>query len=59
MAYGDKRPDTPDAALAELLAGNTRFVAGTRIHPNQDADHRATLVAAQHPFAVIFGCSDS
>ena len=59
MAYDDERPGAPDEALAELLAGNERFVAGTRIHPNQDADHRAALVAAQRPFAVVFGCSDS
>jgi carbonic anhydrase len=50
---------TPEQALAELLAGNRRFVAGTRIHPNQDAEHRAALAANQTPFAVIFGCSDS
>src|SRR5215472_3641718 len=50
---------TPRQALAELLAGNARFVAGTRVHPNQDAEHRASLALAQKPFAVIFGCSDS
>jgi carbonic anhydrase len=50
---------TPRQALAELLAGNTRFVAGSRVHPNQDAEHRASLAMAQNPFAVIFGCSDS
>jgi carbonic anhydrase len=50
---------TPRQALAELLAGNARFVAGTRVHPNQDAEHRASLAGAQTPFAVIFGCSDS
>jgi carbonic anhydrase len=50
---------TPEAALAELLAGNERFVAGTRIHPNQDAEHRAALASSQTPFAVVFGCSDS
>ncbi|HEX6967851.1 MAG TPA: carbonic anhydrase [Micromonosporaceae bacterium] len=53
------RPTTPDEALAELLAGNERFVTDTRIHPNQDAEHRAALAGAQLPFAVIFGCSDS
>ncbi|MDQ1710235.1 MAG: carbonic anhydrase [Frankiaceae bacterium] len=59
MAYIDERPSTPAAALAELLAGNARFVAGTRIHPHQDAEHRAVLVDVQKPFAVVFGCSDS
>jgi carbonic anhydrase len=50
---------TPAEALAELLAGNERFVTGTRVHPHQDAEHRAALAAAQRPFAVVFGCSDS
>lgn len=51
--------DTPGRALAELYAGNRRFVTGTRTHPNQDAEHRAALAGAQTPFAVVFGCSDS
>jgi carbonic anhydrase len=55
----DHRPTTPDEALAELLAGNERFVAGERIHPHQDAEHRAAVAEAQRPFAVVFGCSDS
>src|SRR5262247_2312937 len=48
-----------ESALAELRAGNDRFVTGTRVHPNQDAEHRAALANAQRPFAVVFGCSDS
>ncbi|MEQ4300359.1 carbonic anhydrase [Plantactinospora sp. B6F1] len=59
MAYQDHRPATPSEALDELLAGNERFVAGTRIHPHQNAEHRAVVAAAQRPFAVVFGCSDS
>ncbi|MCI0687987.1 MAG: carbonic anhydrase [Sporichthyaceae bacterium] len=55
----DDPRSSPAAGLAELQAGNRRFVAGTRIHPNQDAEHRAGLADAQDPFAVIFGCSDS
>lgn len=50
---------TPEQALAELCAGNERFVTGTRVHPNQDTEHRAALAAEQYPFAVVFGCSDS
>jgi carbonic anhydrase len=53
------RVSTPSAALEELLAGNQRFVTGVRIHPHQDAEHRASLAYAQRPFAVVFGCSDS
>jgi carbonic anhydrase len=53
------QPGTPAQALAELVAGNLRFVTGTRIHPHQDAEHRAALAGVQTPFAVVFGCSDS
>lgn len=50
---------TPAQALAELHLGNRRFVTGTRIHPNQDAEYRTSLADTQQPFAVLFGCSDS
>lgn len=53
------RPTTPAAALAELVAGNSSFVGGVPVHPNQDAAHRAALTGAQKPYAVVFGCSDS
>nr|WP_269330067.1 carbonic anhydrase [Kineosporia babensis] len=50
-----------DAAgsLAELLAGNRRFVNGEVAHPNQDAHRRSGLANGQRPFALIFGCADS
>ena len=50
---------SPSAALDLLLAGNRRFVRGRPEHPNQDAARRAALAPVQHPFAVLFGCSDS
>lgn len=50
---------TPADALAELVAGNERFVGGAAVHPNQDAARRAALADSQEPFAVVFGCSDS
>jgi carbonic anhydrase len=50
---------TPAEALRLLLDGNERFVAGERLHPNQDADRRYQVEAGQRPFAVLFGCSDS
>ncbi|WP_298253520.1 carbonic anhydrase [uncultured Arthrobacter sp.] len=50
---------TPAAAWLRLQEGNARFVAADASHPNQDASRRASLVNTQHPFAVIFGCSDS
>ena len=50
---------TPADAWAALLEGNDRFVRGEMEHPSQGVGHRAELSAAQAPFAVVFGCSDS
>jgi carbonic anhydrase len=49
---------TADKALARLIAGNERFVAGEE-HPTVHADLIAGLAAGQRPFATIIGCSDS
>ncbi|TDE93926.1 carbonic anhydrase [Occultella glacieicola] len=54
----NRRP-TPAQAWAELMAGNTRFVDGRMEHPSQGVDRRAEVSTEQHPFAVLFGCSDS
>lgn len=56
------QPDSPSAALAELSAGNGRFVAGKRtrtLDTGHDAALRAALTGGQAPFAVIITCSDS
>ena len=50
---------TPADAWHALVQGNDRFVRGEMEHPSQSIDRRASLSEAQHPFAVIFGCSDS
>lgn len=50
---------SPAQAWAALLEGNARFVAGEMEHPSQGVDRRAEVSAEQHPFAVLFGCSDS
>lgn len=50
---------TPTEAWSALRDGNDRFVRGAMEHPSQGIDHRASLSREQHPFAVIFGCSDS
>ncbi|WP_104108769.1 MULTISPECIES: carbonic anhydrase [unclassified Arthrobacter] len=50
---------TPSEAWIELMAGNARFVEASSSHPNQDAARRASLLSHQHPFVMIFGCSDS
>ncbi|WP_287932626.1 carbonic anhydrase [Arthrobacter sp.] len=52
-------PATPEQAWAVLMDGNNRFVAANANHPNQDAARRTSLTDGQHPFATIFGCSDS
>jgi carbonic anhydrase len=50
---------TSSAALQRLVDGNQRFVAGKPLRGDQTADHRHGLMASQHPFATILGCSDS
>lgn len=49
----------PTEAWTALREGNLRFVEGTAQHPSQDAARRHEVSVAQHPFAVVFGCSDS
>ncbi|MBA4142160.1 MAG: carbonic anhydrase [Nitrosospira sp.] len=49
---------TPEAALARLMAGNTRYVAGLSTPLNFDTE-RAALVSGQNPYASILSCSDS
>jgi carbonic anhydrase len=47
-------------ALAQLRAGNARFAANTRDSGSRmSAARRAELAAAQEPFAIVLGCSDS
>jgi carbonic anhydrase len=50
---------TPAAALGRLVEGNKRFAAGAPSHRHEDLGWRRELTAGQHPFATIFGCSDS
>ncbi len=54
-----RTPATPLEAFDPLTTGNLRFAAGVPRHPNQDAVRRADTAAAQHPYAVVFGRSDS
>ncbi|MFD6227956.1 carbonic anhydrase [Streptomyces sp. NPDC060232] len=53
------RPTTPASALRELAAGNGRWRTYHERHPDQTRTVRRTLVAGQHPFAVVLGCVDS
>jgi carbonic anhydrase len=52
-------PTSPITAWNALKEGNERFLAGETEHPSQRIDHRRGLAAAQHPTAVVLGCSDS
>jgi carbonic anhydrase len=49
---------TPDSALAELKAGNARFVAGKPLVRDLPAQVAATA-GGQYPFAVVLSCLDS
>ena len=49
---------TPEEALAELHAGNSRFVSGHPVKRNLLADVKATA-DGQYPFAVVLSCLDS
>jgi carbonic anhydrase len=51
-------PVGADEALAELIAGNKRYVTGRNIHHDFGAE-RVALAQSQHPFAIILGCADS
>lgn len=52
-------PSTPQEALAELVAGNERFVSGMSIHPRGGMDRVVETAPHQAPFAAVVGCSDS
>jgi carbonic anhydrase len=52
-------PDTPDAALARLIAGNKRFVQGRERAPRRSTPRRIALAEGQTPFAAILTCADS
>ena len=52
-------PTTPQEALAELMAGNGRFVNEQSINPRSDMDRIEETAPHQAPFAAVVGCSDS
>ena len=65
LADGEATPSTghiggrPGRALAELLAGNRRFVGGEPLH-GHDVSAAATVASGdQQPQAVVVGCIDS
>ena len=48
-----------DEALAELLAGNERFVKGTLEHPRRTPGDFQAVADSQYPVAAIVACADS
>ena len=55
-----RAPDiSADEALVLMKAGNQRFVDDQLKHQHTDSVWRRSLVAEQHPIAVLVGCSDS
>src|SRR5699024_1442478 len=50
---------SPAEAWKALQEGNTRFVSGEALQPNQGLDRREEVSASQNPHTVLFGCSDS
>ncbi len=52
-------PVTADAALAKLMDGNRRFVAGRHENSSRSPERRAELTQTQKPSAIIVSCSDS
>ncbi|MCO1597215.1 carbonic anhydrase [Micromonospora sp. RHAY321] len=57
-AQGRQAGGTPRAALADLLAGNRRFVSGQPVH-GHDVTAAAAASGDQQPYAVVLGCIDS
>jgi carbonic anhydrase len=52
-------PSTPKEALAELVAGNERYVNEMSIYPHGDMERVEETAPHQAPFAAVVGCSDS
>ena len=58
-AGGTTALTTPAAVLDTLAAGNARYATDSALHCNQNYHRRAEVYAAQAPFAIVLGCSDS
>jgi carbonic anhydrase len=58
-AAEDVQTVAPQEALMRLKEGNQRFSRGQSRSVHEGATWRRQLIAGQHPFAIILGCSDS
>lgn len=54
-----ERIKTPAQALAELAAGNRRFVDGRATNPNRSMARIREVAPSQAPFASLLSCADS
>lgn len=52
-------PNSPQAALDRLIAGNRRFALGQTFSSRQDLIRAKEIAARQTPFAAFLGCADS
>lgn len=52
-------PSNPEEALAELIAGNDRYMNERCINPHRDMERMQETAPHQAPFAAVVGCSDS
>lgn len=50
---------TPLDAMAELMAGNRRFVEGRPVGPHRSMARVQEVAAGQAPFAAVLACADS
>ena len=58
QAQPARTAETPDAAVARLVEGNARYVAG-KMNERDFSAGRALRAKGQAPFAAILGCADS
>jgi carbonic anhydrase len=56
---GRERNTDPEAALAELIAGNRRFTSGRTSSHRRDLIILQQMMEKQEPFAAILSCADS
>jgi carbonic anhydrase len=55
----DAPPPSAASVLADLKAGNERYVSGHPLHPHQTVARRQELASGQEPRAIILACADS
>ena len=47
--------ETPEDAIAKLMAGNARYVEGKSIHPHDNLDRLKETAPNQEPYAAVVG----